>query len=203
MYRLIFIFFLLETNASFAQSANSLFGKANEEFLTGNYAGAINYCNKALAKNRSLKEANLIAGLACYNLKDTIKAITYFDNELINTKGDYRPYLYKAKLTNKNYAAALNNLQTAIKIQPGNFLLYFEKGNLNFDHLNYKPAIEDYTKAIALRAGLDDANYKLTLCHLYLADTVKACYYWNKISEQDDFKNYETIQSTCHKPYLK
>jgi tetratricopeptide (TPR) repeat protein len=182
-----------------AQNAQHLFAKANDEFLIGNYTSAINYCNKALEKNKSLNDVNFIAGLSYYNLKDTANALIYFNNEIQINKTDYRSYLYKAKLTTANYKLANDDLTLALKIQPTNFLLYFEKGNLNYYHLNYGMAIEDYTKAITLRPNLDEAYYKLGFCKLRLADTTSACINWHKIAELDDFKEFDLIETICKK----
>jgi tetratricopeptide (TPR) repeat protein len=87
----------------------------------------------------------------------------------------------------------------ALELQPSNFLVYVEKGNLNYYHLKYNEAIGDYTKAISLRSNLDGANYKLGFCHFYLKDTIKACKTWDKVGELDDFEEYEFIKTICKK----
>lgn len=196
---ILIVFLTLFINKIKSQSATYIFEKANDEFTIGNYLNAINYCTKALEKNKDLKEVNYLAGLSYYNLKDTINAITYFSKEIQINKTDYRPYLYKAKLNVKNYNQAIDDLNSAITMNSMNFLLYLEKGNLNYNHLKYNLAIEDYTKAITLRPSLDDANYKLGFCNLNLADTINACHYWQKIAELDDFKEYDLIQTICAK----
>lgn len=190
------LLFIIKINA---QSAQHLFTKANDEFLIGNYTTAIKYCNKALEKNKSQIGINFIAGLSCYNLKDTLNALKYFNNEIQINKTDYRSYLYNAKLNAANYKVAYDNLILALKIQPDNFLLYFEKGNLNYIHLKYTMAIEDYDKALKLRPNLDDAYYKLGFCKLHLADTISACNNWHKIAELDDFNEYNLIETICNK----
>jgi len=48
MYKLFFVILVFRFNVLFAQSASSLFEKANEKFVTGNYTGAINYQNTDL-----------------------------------------------------------------------------------------------------------------------------------------------------------
>lgn len=193
------IIILLLINKTWSQNASALFEKANNEFLVGNYSNAILYCNKVLKKNKTFKEANFIAGLSYYNLKDTIKAIEYFNKEIQINKSDYRSYLFKSKLTIKNYNSANNDLSVAITMNPANFLLYLEKGNLNYYHLKYSIAIEDYNQAIKLRPNLNDAYYKLGFCKLNLTDTINACNYWDKVEELDDFKEYELIQIICTK----
>jgi len=209
MYKVFASFFcLLFITKINAQSAQHLFTKANDEFLIGNYTTAINYCNKSLEKNESQIGVNFIAGLSSYNLKDTINALKYFNNEIQINKIDYRSYLYSAKLNIANYNAAYNNLVLALKIQPDNFLLYVgtieERKNLltlikALKQVKDGMAIEDYDKALKLRPNLDDAYYKLGFCKLYLADTISACNNWHKIAELDDFNEYNLIETICNK----
>ena len=80
-----------------------------------------------------------------------------------------------------------------------NFLLYLEKGNLNYYHHKYTDAIDNYNKAIFQKPTLNEAFYKLGFCKLNLADTTNACKYWGKVEEIDDYKEYELIQKICTK----
>jgi tetratricopeptide (TPR) repeat protein len=191
------LFFL--TLSIWSQSASALFKKATDEYLIGNYLSATNYCKQSIQKNNKTNEVNFIAGLAFYNLKDTLNAITYFSNETQINKTDYRSFLYKAKLNTKYFDSANSDLKKAIELQPENFVLYLEKGNLNYYHLKYSEAIDEYNKAISLNPNLDDAYYKLGFCKLYLNDTINACDNWNKIEELDDFNEYEFIKTICNK----
>ena len=186
-------------NLSWAQSAKLLFAEAKDAFSIGNYTNAICKCDKALLKNKKLKEANFIAGLSCYNLKDTLKAISYFSKEIQINKTDYKSFLYRAKLNTKTYELSHHDLLLAEELQPTNFLIHLEKGNLNYHHLKYNDAIKDYLKAVSIRTSLDDAYYKLGFCKFYIHDTINACNYWNKVEELDDYKNYELIQNICNK----
>lgn len=185
-------------NITWSQNAGFLLEKATNEFLIGNYVGTINYCKLAIEKNKKNKEVNFLAGLSFYNLKDTLNAITYFNNEIQINKTDYRSFLYRAKLNTKYFNSANSDLTKALELEPENFLLYLEKGNLNFYHSKFETAIEDYKKAIVLKPNLDDANLKLGFCSLNLADTINACGYWNKIEELDDFTEYEFIKTICN-----
>lgn len=200
MRYLSFIIVLLTLSTKLAaQPVKKLFDSANDEFLIGNYSSAIQYCKKALLKDNSVKGVNFLAGLASYNLNDTLNAIKFFNNEIKINKTDYRSYLYKSKLTIKNYNSANNALSEAIIMNSGNFLLHLEKGNLNFYHHKYAEAIENYNKAISLNPNLIDAYFNLGFCKLNLTDTINACKYWNKIEELDDYKEYEFIQKICTK----
>ena len=192
----ILIFF---TKMVLAQSASKLFEKANEEFLIGNYTNAIKHCKLSIKKDSSVKEVNYIIGLAYYNLKDSTNAIHFFNREIKINKSDYRSYLYKAKLTIKNYNSANNELSKAINTNSANFLLYLEKGNLNYYHHKYAEAIKNYETAISLKPNLSDAFYNLAFCKLNLTDTLNACKYWDKVEELDDYKDYELIQKICTK----
>jgi tetratricopeptide (TPR) repeat protein len=191
----VILFFLADSTQS--QSASALFKNATDEYLIGNYLSAINYCKLSIKKNNKIKEVNFITALAFYNLKDTLNAITYFSNETQINKTDYRSFLYKAKLNTKYFDSANSDLIKAIELQPENFLLYLEKGDLNYYHLKYSEAIDEYNKAILLNPNLDDAYYKLGFCKLYLNDTLNACNSWNKIEELDDFNEYEFIKKIC------
>jgi tetratricopeptide (TPR) repeat protein len=199
----IIIILLSFSKLVFGQSASKLFEKANEEFLIGNYTNAIHYCKLSIEKDSSLKEVNFIAALAFYNLKDTLKAVIFFNKEIKINKNDYRSYLYKSKLTIKNYNSANNDLSTAITMNPDNFLLYLEKGNLNYYHHKYTDAIESYNKAILLKPNLSDAFYNLGFCEFNLKDTTNACKYWGNVEELDDYKEYELIQKICTKQKRK
>lgn len=197
--QIVFCFFI--TNVIYSQSASTLFEKGKDEFMVGNYKNSIKFCTKAIQKNTSLKEVNFYMGLSYLNLNDTVNAIEAFKQETQNNKTEYRSFMYLSKLTIKNYFVSENYILEAIKMQPTNFLLYFEKGNLNFFHKKYENAIKDYNQAIALRSNLDDAYYKLGFCWINLKDTLNACSNWKKINEIDDFPEYLMIDSICKKTY--
>ncbi len=183
------------------QSASALFTMGKEEFLIGNYKNTIRLCTKAIHKNPSLKEVNFYLGLSYFNLNDTVNSIHAFEKETKINKDDYRSFMYLCKLNIKDYLSAENYILESIKIQPTNFLLYFEKGSLDFFYKKYKNAINDYNQAIALRSNLDDAYYKLGFCWLNLKDTLNACSNWKKVNELDDFPEYLLIDSLCKKTY--
>ena len=198
-FQIVFYFFIIHEIHS--QSASTLFIKGKEEFLIGNYKNTIKLCMKAIQKNASLKEVNFYLGLSYYNLNDTVNAIQAFKQESKNNISDYRSFMYLCKLNIRNYMTAENYILESIRIQPTNFLLYFEKGNLNFFYKRYEIAIKDYNHAIELRSNLDDAYYKLGFCWLNLKDTLSACSNWRKINELDDFPEYLMIDSLCKKNY--
>lgn len=78
-------------------------------------------------------------------------------------------------------------------------MIYLEKGNVNYYHLKYNLANEDYLKVISLKPNLAEANYMLGFCKLKSKDTLSACNYWNNMEELDDYKDYELIKTICNK----
>lgn len=197
-YFTIFIVIGLAQNA-LSQSSMSLLNKAKAEFIIGNYTNTIKLCNKSLKKNPLLKETNFYLGLSYFNIKDSANSLRCFKNEIKNNKEDYRPFMYVAKLTSTNYQSAIANIESAIALQPNNFLVYLEKGNINYYYKKFEGAITNYKKVISLRPNLDDAYYQLGFCSLNLKDSVSACNYWNNINELDDYPQYEFIETICKK----
>ncbi len=186
-------------NGMLAQTSVSFLNKAKAEFILGNYQSTIKLCNKSIKKNATLKETNFYLGLSYFNLKDSANSLRYFKNELKNNKDDYRSFMYAAKLNTTHYQSAIMDIESAITLQPTNFLVYLEKGNINYHYKYYALAIDDYKRAIALRPNLDDAYYQLGFCSLNLKDSVNACNYWNKINELDDYPQYLMIETICKK----
>ncbi len=199
--RMYFAIILVVTlvKSSFSQSSVSFLNKAKAEFILGNYNNTIKLCNKSIKKNPTLKETNFYLALSYFNIKDSANSLRCFRNEIRNNKSDYRSFIYAAKLTTTNYAIALADIESAVALQPTNFLVYLEKGNINYHYKQYELAIDDYKKAIAFRPNLDDAYYQLGFCALNLKDSANACQYWDKINELDDYPDYELIESICKK----
>jgi len=149
------------SNATTA-SVTTLFDKGNALFNHGNYTGAIEYFDKALAIDPNFKEAlNGKAG-SLAELRNYTQAIRYYDKALaidpnfkealngkgwiLNSLGNYIQaitYLDKALAVDPNFKEALNNKGLALSGLGNNTLAikYYDKA-LDIDP-NYKEALTD------------------------------------------------------------
>ena len=183
-----------------AQQADSLFNLGKNQFEIGNYKEAINYFKQTLQLQQNYKGAHYICAMAEYNLKHYDRAIVYFNNAITQNTLNSNAYLFKAiSYKNlKNSKQALNTLNIILKTDSLNPLLLFEKASVFLSQKKYKVAIPFYQQTLALNANLEKATNELGLCYYYLYNKIKACEYWSKLNDPDDFENYELIIKTCH-----
>lgn len=193
------IFCMLLTFDLFSQNADSSFAKGKQQFEIGNYSKALNDFKEVIIIKKDYPSVNYVAGLSEFNLKKYSSAIHFFDQELQYNSSCINAYLYKAISYKKvqNYDAAMNVITVALNKNSDNVLLILEKANIYFEQKKYNKAITCYLKALSINENLQLAYYKLAFCEYYLKHNTRACEYWSKIEDPDDFENYEIIVKIC------
>lgn len=80
----------------------------------------------------------------------------------------------QAELNSKMYQQALNDIETAIDLAPGNMLYYIEKGMLCYRVKLFDEGIRAMVKACELAPEAADAHYLLGRLYVQKGDTLKA-----------------------------
>ncbi len=117
--------------------------------------------------------------LAIRTLEDGLK----INGEDANLTSSYINLL----LDNERYADAMKVIESTLRVDKGNKLLYFLYGYLNQNNANYSTATLAYNKALAIDENYFDAIYQTGLAYVDSAnETLKS----NKSEERQKFSSY-------------
>ena len=140
------------------KQASQLIDQAKKAFAQKDYRSAADLFGQATAITPKNADAHFRKGYAHYYLKENDKALDELNTALslgANAQDIYklRWYLYKEK---KDYAAALVDINAALKIEPANELLLRGLGDINFDRGAFRDALTAYETV--LKSNPNDAN---------------------------------------------
>lgn len=195
----IIIFFSKEV-VVYAQNLDSSYIKGKAQFEIGNYTKALEYFNVVVSAQKGYTNVNYLIGMAHYNLKEFRQAKKYFKRETKLNPKNSNAFLFKAKSKENmgKYKSALKDLKCAERIDSTNVLVLLEKSNVYYQQKKYIKAIASYLHVNQLSPKTELVYYKLGFCEYHLNHIEKACYYWSKLEDIDDFENYEVIIKTCN-----
>jgi tetratricopeptide (TPR) repeat protein len=136
-----------------------------------NYDEAIQDYTRAIELDRANASAYFNRGIVQYEKRNYAAAVSDF-TFVLQTRQDADAYNRRAnaKCRMHNVQGAFEDYNTAIKTEPGFYLAYLNRGQLQFDLNNYPSAIEDYSKAIKLKPDLAIAYYSRGLAKGKLKD---------------------------------
>lgn len=186
---LAFVWMLLPGNEPQAH-----YEKGKAAFYTGQYAECISEL-KLCGKDTAFKDCSYLIAMSHLNLAQYGQAIPCFKQAIALQRNNYNAYMQMAaccRALHKN-GKAKKLYARLLHVQPAYYPACYEKGDLAFEAGKYKKAIALYEQALLLKPGFEKAFYRLGYCYLVQKDTLRACSYWSKIQDLDDFKNYEAI----------
>ena len=88
----------------------------------------------------------------------------------------------------------LADIESAVKLEPENAAIYYNRGCVNFEMKEYGKAIEDFTKAIALDSHMAEAYYNRALVYLSMEQKEKALPDLSKAGELGIYDAYSIIK---------
>jgi len=158
----IFILFISVAGSTiYAQTAKEYYKMGIKNNKNGNYYGAIENFNKAIALNPSYDSAYYSRGFSKFFWNG-------WDDSLKNT-------------------AAIEDYTKAIALNPAYAEAYFSRGLSKFYSRDYKGAIEDFMKTIALNPNHAEAHYRKGLSEDTLKDYKSAIEDYTKVIEAPDY----------------
>jgi len=155
--------------------AKKLVDQGNQSFGQKDFRTAINKYAEAIVISPNYAEAHFWKGYAHYNLTEYDAAL-----EELNSAADqgYTPIkIYQIRwdvnFQNKNYDAALNDLQKGLQIQPDD--AQFTLGIAKVYRLQgaYQNAIDNYKKYLVTDPNSGDVFYYMSVCHFNLGDVAQ------------------------------
>lgn len=131
---------------------------------------AIQYLNKALSMHPKYVNGYLNLGLANYKLKNLEQsdaawamARKYFPNNPYLRQ--FCPLLAQEFLTRgfkkaeqKDFAGALNDIQKAAELDPGNFMMFYHLGGAFYTMGNYNKAYESWQRCLQINPNFEEAK---------------------------------------------
>lgn len=128
---------------------------------TGDFSGAIEDCDKAIALDPSKADGYRLRGLIKRLMADFAGAIEDFDKAIGINAADSDLYFHRGefKFSAGNEAAALEDLNRALELNPTAGEACVCRGNVLFSLGDDAGAIRDYDKAIEIDAKNADAYY--------------------------------------------
>ncbi len=98
-----------------------------------------------------------------------------------------------------DYSKAEQGLSTAIEINPGFSLSWYNKGNIMVQSQRFREAIDDYTKALTIDENLPQAYYNRGLTLIYLKEVERGCLDISKAGQLGITDAYSVIKRYCEK----
>ncbi len=144
------------------------------ESLLGHFDDAINDFTQSIKLDKNNSSAYFNRALIYYDKKEYLNALNDFnmalyilpDAEILNRRANVKCRLNDTRGAYEDYNAAL-------KLQPGYYIAYLNRGCLNLDMKYYPAAIEDFTNAIRLKPDFALAYYQRGLARCKIGDHTK------------------------------
>ncbi|MCX6242619.1 MAG: tetratricopeptide repeat protein [Bacteroidetes bacterium] len=170
------------------------------------YSGLRRY-NDAFSDYSAAEELDTL-----YALPYFCRAITRYDLiQLINTLDNYDQQITIGKSNAKTrerytttelehtYDAVVCDFESAIKIDPGFFFAYYNRGIVYCKMGNYHRALEDFSKAISLRKNFAEALFNRGLVQIMLEDSQAGCEDLSRAGELGISEAYKVMKRYCYK----
>ena len=90
--------------------------------------------------------------------------------------------------------SAIDDFSRALKLNPANAYILYDRANVYAARKEYKKAVDDYTQAIALDANLAEAYYNRGLVFLYSGEHEKGIEDLSKAGELGLYDAYSVIK---------
>ena len=171
-----------ELSATGLRSADLFAKQAQCHVLQNSYDKAIAVLDSAVAcfDNGDKKVApyiltRAIVKVSAEKYRDAVFDLNRYEELMAGVIGaDFYYMREQAELNCKMFQQALNDIETAIDLAPGNVLYYVEKGMLCYRVKLSDEGIRTMIKACELAPGIAEAHYLLGLLYIQKGDNVKA-----------------------------
>jgi tetratricopeptide (TPR) repeat protein len=157
---------------------------AQSHFQQQKYEPALSAYKGAVEYNPDNKDALWGAAATYYSQSKWSDAITYYTKTISYFKDDTASmrdlYYYRGKSYsgNKDYGKAMADFDAALRINPADRGVVWQKASVFLTQKKYKEALPFYTNAISLYNGeknsLDDLHYFRGFCYLQIKDSTNA-----------------------------
>lgn len=157
------------------KQAKILTDEGDKSFQRKEYQRAINKYAEAISLVPAHPTPHFWKGYAHYYLKEFDQAISELNVAL---ERGYKPLdVYKLRwfllYQQKNYEAALKDVEQGLQLDPSNLTFNLAVGELNFAKGDYQKALTAYQKAVEIDPNNADAHYSIAACYAVLGDTNK------------------------------
>ena len=97
-----------------------------------------------------------------------------------------------------DFRGSIEDYTKAIKLEPKDESLYYDRGWSKHDLKDYKGAIADFTKSIILNPNYGNSYLGRGYSKIAIKDKAGACKDFSKAGELGEEKAYEAINENCN-----
>lgn len=156
---------------------------------------------RAVAYTMTQNFEGAVADLSQYIDNDSTAALAYWQRAVCQAKINEFNASIKTE-TGKNDAVmpadnamyVLKDLEKALKYNNGSAYIYYNIGNFHAQRKDYRPAIENYTRAIGIDGSLAEAYYNRGIAEICVGDTQKGISDLSKAGELGLYSAYSIIK---------
>lgn len=155
------------------KQAKNLTDEGDKSFQRKEYQKAINKYAEAISLVPSHPTPHYWKGYAHYYLNEYDQAISELNVALAR---GYKPLdIYRLRwflfYQQKNFEAALKDVEQGLQLDPSNLTFNLAVGELNFAKRDYQKALTAYQKAVEIDPNNADTHYSIAACYAVLGDT--------------------------------
>ncbi len=148
---------------------------------------------RAVAHSVVQNYADAISDLTVYIQTDSTSSLAYWQRAVCQDRMNEYDASRGEDIRLKT-VGAISDLDMAIKLNPKNAYLYFDRGNLHAENKDFARAIEDYDSAIKLDPKLAEAYYNRGIANVNLGNTDAGIADLSKAGELGLFDAYSAIK---------
>ena len=149
---------------------------------------------RAVANSVVQNYADAINDLTAYIQTDSMSSLAYWQRAVCQARmNEYDAS--RGKDVGMKAARVISDLDMAIRLNPNNAYLYFDRGNLYASNKDYVKAIKDYDTAIKLDPNLAEAYYNRGISNINLGKTDVGISDLSKAGERGLYDAYSAIKN--------
>ena len=169
--------------------AKKLVEQGNQSFNQKDFRTAINKYAEAIVISPFYAEAHFKKGYAHYNLTEydaAAEELNAAENQGYTPIDIYR-IRWDINFKNKNYDAALSDLEKASQIQPQNADFVLGLANVYRLKGSYQNAIDNYKKVLTTSPNNGDVHFYMAGCYFNLNDSEQQAFYASEAIKKNTF----------------
>lgn len=185
-------------------TAHTLYIKGKAEFELGNFINAEQDFEKAISKDKFLLDAYLALARLQVELNKFQLAIGRCDYVLLNNKNNSEAYAIRSLANKKLYdpQKAINDISSAISIDPSNMNYILQRGECYMDLAQYTDAINDFNLVLSTDMFNLKALYNRANAYEKLSKKKEAASDYSLLLTLSDKSDFDFTNLISEKIYL-
>jgi tetratricopeptide (TPR) repeat protein len=185
---------------SLGPNPDSYFKRAISFALLRNYTPALEDFTETLASDSCYAAAWFSRANARYELIQLINMQDDYQHEITIGRLGQKPQAQPLSASLEHtYEAVIRDYDSALKLDPGFWLAWYNRGFVNSRMGNYRESVDDFSKAISLQNDFAEAYYNRGLISILLNDNHNGCKDLSRAGELGIPDAYKVMKRYCYK----